>query len=328
MNITFFKKQMFILAASLLLVVTAYADNKSTLVIGKVSVEQSKAEFSALMALAEKIIPQLKGEGIKKAEVYMAESVPEMIKAVRAGKVDWVSDNLFVSLILAENTRSDSFLSKFREVKKYSTVFFVKKNSELNSLKDVRKKIVIFGDQISTNRYFVPYYELTSHGYTPIVYGRSEDEAGKKRNVFYRFENEHNKLIQEIMTNALNIGVLSNEEYALLPDSTKDKLKVIHQTIAYPETLDLIRFDLDIDLKLKLKNILLNDREINKKEKNFKAGTSRFENFVAEGRDGYVFLRGIIKHDVVPTNIKKIENTKDLQDIEDQEIYERIMAEP
>lgn len=322
------KKQIFTLIAGLLLVINVHAGNKDTLVIGKVSVKQSKADYVALMSLAKKFVPELKAEGIEKVDVYLASSVTEMIDAVKDGKVDWVSDSLFVLLLLSENTRSDAFLSRSREIKKYSTVFFVSKESESKSISDIKKKIILFGDQISTNRYFVPFYELTSHGYIPIVYGMTGDESGKKKNIFYRYEKNQDKIIQEVMSNALNIGVLNNEEYRMLPDNVKAGLRVIHRTVGFPETLDLIRFDLNINLKLKLKKLLLGSEKINQKNAKEKEGITRFEKFIAEGRDGYVFLRGIIKHNVVPNHIKKIEKKEDLKELKDKEIYDRIMAEP
>lgn len=324
----YFKRQVCTLIASLILAMNVYANNKSTLIIGKVSTEQSKADWIELTARAKKALPELKDEGIKKTKVYLAKSVVEMIDAINNGKVDWVSDSLFVSLLLAENTRSDAFLSNNRGIRKQGTVFFTRQDSESKSIHNIRKKIILFKNQTSTNRFFVPFYELTSHGYIPIVYGKTVNESGKKKNIFYRFEEDDNKLIQEVMANALNIGVLSDGEYSKLSSATKSGLKVIHQTVAFPETLDLIRYDLDIGLKLKLKKLLLNNKKIKKNRVRERAGVSRFEKFVAEGRDGYIFLRGIIKHGVVPTNIKAILNKENLEEIKDQEIYDRIMADP
>jgi len=323
-----FKQLIIFIVVSMLLASNAYAENKDTLVIGMVSVGQSEADRAGLVSLAKDIVVELKSEGIEKVEVYLAKSVDEMIEAIKTGKVDWVSDSLFIALLLAENTRSDAFLSKSREVKRYNTIFFTRKNSEAKSIANISKKIMLFGDQTSTSRYFVPFYELTNHSYIPIVYGKTGDESGKKKNVFYKFEKDQNKLIREIMSNNLNIGVLNNKDYRMLPDSIKSDLKIIHETIAYPETLDLIRSDLNIDLKLKLKKLLLDSSKIKQKKSEETVGVLRFEKFAAEGRDGYVFLRGIIKHDVVPSNIKKTKKMKDLKELEDQKIYERIMAEP
>ena len=180
-----FKLFLCLIISSMCLLTDVYARDKNTLVIGKVSADLDARDRQAAKLLADSLLPDLKEEGIEKTEVLLTENITDMLHALKSGEVDWVSDNLFVALVLAEKTRSQVFYSNTREINKINTVFFVRKNSVLNSINNLEKRIVLFSDPLSSNGYFVPFYELTSHGYTPKVYGSEEAAISGEKNVFF-----------------------------------------------------------------------------------------------------------------------------------------------
>jgi phosphonate transport system substrate-binding protein len=308
MNSLSLKTQFAVIIITMLLAVNVYASNKHTLVIGMVSPQKNEQAYAEMQRLVESIGREMQVQGINKTQVYITSAIPAMIQAIKSGKVDWVSECLFVSLLLAESTRAEVFLSKNRYIKKHRTVFFVGHKSKVTSIENMDKKIILFADAMSTHSYFIPYYELTSYGYTPRVYGQGDGtlSSGKKR-VFYRFEADKSIMIGDVLKNALNVGVMSNAEYTMLAAETRAKIKVVHKTFAYPEAIELIRPDLEIEIKEKLRRLLRDDTQQFSKTKvpaEIIAG-QRFKNFIAEGRDGYVYLRNIIKHNVVPVNFEK-----------------------
>ena len=156
----------------------------------------------------------------------------------------------------------------------------------------------------------MPFYELSNFGYTPRVYGQGDGkENNKKKRIFYRFQSNTIKIVDDVLRNNLNIGVMIDRDYNSLSDDVKKKLRIIHQTAAYPETVELIRSDLNLKIKQKLKKLLLGDYDAKSTDSVAvsKSEGRRFEKFVAEGQDGYIYLRNIIQHEVVPINfdIKK-----------------------
>lgn len=302
------KRFIALVAISIVLVINAYASNKDTLVIGKISLEKNKSDHAALTQLAETAMQDMSIEGMDKTDVYIAKTMTEMIAALKSGKIDWVSDSLFTSLLLAENIQAEVFLSKSRVVKKHSTVLFARKDSTAKSFNNLEKKIILFPDATSTNGYFVPFYELAHKGYIMRVYGKGDGkEGGEKKLIFYRFEKDSSKTIKDVLNNSLNIGVMTDESYDKIPAETKKRLKVVYKSVAYPETLELIRPDLDVDIKEKLRQVLTKKR-VTEKESGLvqkKDDARRFERFIASGKDGYVFLRNIIKHKLVPIDPDK-----------------------
>ena len=297
------KKIITALVAGLLLATQVYASNKDTLIIGKISPIPDAAISERLQLEAEVIAQEMKGVGIEKVDVYLSKSIADMMDALRSGKIDWVSDSFYMSLLLAEKTNSEIFFNTEKEVDSKSTVFFGRKNGRLETIDNLEKKIILFSDDMSSTQYFIPFYELTYHGYIPKIYGQSDEAVGAtKKRIFYRFEPDQAKMIENVLLNGLNIGVVSGDVYEKMPKSLKDKIKIIYQTIAYPDSLELIRNDLDVEIKERLKKLLKRKR---KPESRPLIDDRRFGRFIAEGRDGYVLLKNIIKHNVVPEPLGK-----------------------
>jgi phosphonate transport system substrate-binding protein len=226
-----------------------------------------------------------------------------MIAAIKTGRVDWVTDSLFPALIFADKTGAEIFLRRWEEeIEKDHTVFVTLKTSDVNSLDDLERKIIIFKDARSTSSYFIPYYELLDEDYVLALYGKGDaKKIGGKKRLYYRFAEKEYDVLQEVLKSGWNIGVFNNVEYDVLSSEIKGELKVIHRTASYPRAVELVRNDLDVDIKNKLKNILLESEKQTKTSTILsESGSRRFDEFVAEGRDSYVYLKNLVRHGVVP----------------------------
>jgi len=314
MKIVRILKVMAYVLVALMVAKVASAD-VNTLVIGKVSPEQSNKEYQNLKQRVEVLAKEMKEEGIEKTDVFLAKTIKQMIAAIKAGKVNWVSDDLLTTLILSNATRAEVILGEKGNAERYSSVFFVNKKSNISSIENIEKKIVIFESTKTGSGYFIPFYELTKHAYTPKQYAKTDTSisAGKQR-IFYRFEKNKENLVKAVKENMLNIGVMSYQDYQRLGDNVRGGLKVIHETVNYPSTLELITPDQDLTIKNKLQKLLrLSDTAKTKKVKSELANERRFEQFLADGKDGYVFFKNILKHKTVPLNFDdeiKIEKPK------------------
>lgn len=296
-------KILFLLLLVYFQITNVVAENKKNLIIGKVAESDIQKNYAQMKSLVDYVSGKMADVGIEKGEVYFAKNHQEMIEAIMTGKVDWVTDSLFSALIFADKTNAEIFLRRMKkEIPKDHTVFAVLKTSEVNSLDDLERKIILFEGKNSTSSYFIPYYELLDEGYILTLYGKGTGRvSGIKKRLYYRFAKKKQDILKEVLKSGGNVGVFNNNDYDALNPQIRKKLKVIHKTASYPRAVELVRSDLDIDIKNKLKKILLESESQTKASVILnKSGTKRFYEFVAEGRDSYVYLKSLIKHGVVP----------------------------
>jgi len=302
--ITFIGIVVCLFSASIMAENIAAADIK-TLVMGTVSLDQGEKEYQSLKQRVDLIAQKMQKEGIKNSSVYFTQTIDEMTVAIKTGKVNWVSGDLLTILILANKTRAEVFLGEKGNAERQSSVFFVTKKSPIKSIDNIEKKIVLFEKTKTGNGYFIPFYTLTRQGYMPREYAKTDTSMGAgKQRIYYRFEKNKKDLITAVSENILNIGVLSQQDYAVIKKNTKQEFRAIYETIKYPSTLELIVPDQDLSIKNKLQDLLqLHNSETNKPMKIEQGHEKRFEQFLADGKDGYIFLKNILKHGTVPLGV-------------------------
>ncbi len=286
---------------------------KNTLIVGKLNIGNDE-KVDDLYKRAKAISSEMLDLGIENVEIVEFISVAQMLDALKKGEVDWITERLFPALISAEHTDADIFPQRLKAgVPKFYSVFFVKKNSEVNSLRNLERKSLAFCHAFSSGCYFLPYYELNEQRYSLVVYGAKEsDEIIGKRRIYYSFAKTEDGVVNSVLTGKSYVGAMSNHHYAALPPEKKDQLKIIHKTPAFIQKVEILRGDLELTIKKRLKQLVSeynsNDERPVLSADNEK--TNRFYKFVGEGRDGFVYLRSQVKHDSVPVLIEKKQKKK------------------
>lgn len=276
---------------------------RDVLVLGVVADSEDSELVEHARLKAEQVTSQLKDHGFVGSEVYVAESVGDMVKAFNDGRVDWVTGSLFPALLYAQKANADIFVQRLlKGVKKFHSVFFVHAKNEINSLDKLERKKMAFGSYTSTSAYFIPFYELFENNYTMVGYGQSEDKKliGKKR-IYYSHMNSENEIVKSILDFKADIGVLSNTSFDRIRPEFRDQLKVIHRTPSFPVFIEAINRKLDSSKRLPLKNqIKVYNSDLPWSVDEESKNENRFYDMIGEGRDGYVYFKNIIKHETVP----------------------------
>ncbi|MDH5766799.1 MAG: phosphate/phosphite/phosphonate ABC transporter substrate-binding protein, partial [Gammaproteobacteria bacterium] len=177
------------------------AGEKNTLVVASLlqpGVENNPGE---IMARAERIIQQMSIPGLIDVEIKEYKSITEVIDAFALGDIDWVTSSLFPALIYAEYAGADIFEQRLSSgIPKFYSVFFVRKDSSVNSLADIEKKILSFGNAFSSGAYFAPYYELNEQHYNMINYGTKLDDevVGSKRRIYFKFAYNEDEIVRNV----------------------------------------------------------------------------------------------------------------------------------
>lgn len=238
---------------------TVAAAERDTLVIGKVS-SNPKKHYGYLKPLADYAAARMHDLGVQGAEVLMAPSNEQMIAYLEQGKVDWITETLFSSLVFQERTGAEILLLKWKKgVPEYHTIFITRKDSGISSLADLKGKTLALEDPGSTTAFFLPLAELLDAGLTPIplTTPREAPQADKVGFVFARQEITQSNWVHKGLVDAAAFSNLDWDKTDHNPPEIRADLKIIHRTASYPRALELVQHDLDPARKQRLKAILL-----------------------------------------------------------------------
>ncbi|MCP4694562.1 MAG: phosphate/phosphite/phosphonate ABC transporter substrate-binding protein [Desulfobacterales bacterium] len=118
--------------------------------------------------MTERFTPLLKylsGKGIPAGEVVTTKSLGQMIHRFKAGKVDFFFESPYGALKLMDAAGAAPILIREKKgVKKYNSVIFVKKDSPIKSISDLKGKVLAFEDETSTSSHLLPRSLLTAAG--------------------------------------------------------------------------------------------------------------------------------------------------------------------
>ncbi len=297
-----------ITAVVLLLAANVVAADENELVLGIISSvdtddvsDQAEKQVSAAASAMIDI-------GVSRARLHKEETVQGMLVALQQSEVDWFSGELFHALILSTKIPSDIYLyNRDHEVEKFHSVFFMRKASNVKGITELDRKIVVFNNSFSTAEYFVPYYVLTEKDYSLSQYGAKDGKERRlsdKRRVYYLFDSSRKSMVKKVLLSDNHVGVMDSQDYEKLSIITRKKLQVIYRTHEYPRQVELVRNNLDFSMKQRLRQVLHNsDVGTSGKEKPTQSGAGRFQSFVAEGKDGFYYLKNLVKHKAVPFNL-------------------------
>ncbi len=259
---------------------------KRSIVIGRASKSPNK-HYKRLKPIVDYVASQLKELGITRGEVVFAKDNAEMIRYIKQGKVDWVTESLFSGLMFCEKTGAQILVRRWKSgVAEYHSVIFTRKDSKIETLQGLKGRKIAFEDPGSTTGFIVPLNEFhkIDMDLVELQGPRSEPLADKVGYVFSGGEINTTTLVHKGIVDA---GVYSNldwEDPSECPPIFKKDLHIIHRTRNFPRTLEIVRKDLDPKIKERLKAILLNAADDRNAQVALKAygNTSGFDEFDSE----------------------------------------------
>ena len=147
-----------------------------------------------------------------------------------------------------------------KNVPEYHTLFFVRKDSGITSLKDLKGKLVAFEVPSSTTACFIPSVELLKNA-LKMQYLESESDKPFPDRVGYVFAKKEINISSSVYKGLADAGAFSNLDWnnkRKTPLAFKKEFKIIYQSQPVPRATVLMRKDLSLAIKKRLKKILLN----------------------------------------------------------------------
>jgi len=233
---------------------------KDTLVIGTVSINPKK-HFHTLKPMANYVVSKMKDLGIKKSKVIMARDNNHMIQLLKSGEVDWVTETPFSAIAFEQQAAAELLLLKRKKgVLFYHTVFFTRKDSGINALEQLIGKSLAFEDSGSTSAYYAPASELISRQ-LPLFYMKQPREDPPADKIGYSFSGSEINTASWVHIGIADVGAFSNldwEKEESMPLKLRNNFKIIYRTKPFPRAIELVRKELPVSIKRRLKHILLN----------------------------------------------------------------------
>lgn len=191
-----------------------------------------------------------KKTGIK-TELYLATDYTGVIEAMRAGKIDIASFGP-LSYVLANNVAGvEAFAKEYREGAGATYIGYIisRKDSGINSIRDLKGKTFAYVDPASTGGHLIPRKEMLKKGVDP--------DKDLKNTVYL---GSHDQVALGVYHKRVDAGAVVNINYEPFLDSKVidgDELQVIDRSDPFPGSAWAWRKDLPAATKAKVRDALL-----------------------------------------------------------------------
>lgn len=246
-------------ATSLLLIlvfISPHFASADPVVIGSVH-HEAAAEMKNFLPLTNYLGRHLQSEGINEARVVVAKDISQMGMLLKERKVDVLIDSPFPSVAASVLSGSKFLLRRWKKgLAEYRSVIFVKKDTNVHRLADLKGHMLAFEEPFSSSGYFIPNMVLAQEGLklvpkpdptTPV----SRDEIG------YVFSLDDENTIVWVRRGKVTAGATDDRTYEKETRRHSNSLKLIYTTSPFPRHLVSHRADLAPKLVTRIKEILI-----------------------------------------------------------------------
>ncbi|MCC4587169.1 phosphate/phosphite/phosphonate ABC transporter substrate-binding protein [Xanthomonas melonis] len=241
------------------LAATAAAAPSSVLVLGRIS-DDPATQYHQLKPLLDYVVPRMREVGVRRGEILMAPDARQMASYLRRGRVDWVSETAGAAMLLEQRGSAHPLLMTERGgVREFHSVFFVRRDSPIQSLAQLRGHSLALQSASSTSGYLLPMLELIHHGMACDLL-LSPDDAQAPGSVGYLMVGSKLNVAALVHERLVDMGVLSdldwNDERHLPPVFKRD-FRIVHRTAPVPRAVEMVRTGLDPAVERRLRAVLL-----------------------------------------------------------------------
>ena len=202
--------------------------------------------------IAKKLAPL----GITGGRVLVVEKMHLLARAIKEGKVDLFHDSVVPTMVLSKWSGSIPILRqwKFGEAE-YFSVILVKKDSSIDTLTDLKGKVIAFDEPHSTSAHILPRMLLAEKKLKLL---QVISPGGTKPNMVGFVHNHDGESLHLLVTGRVDAAATSYRELKGLRPEIQDGLRVIASTRSVPRLLISVRKDLDPKIVAALREISIN----------------------------------------------------------------------
>ncbi|UFS69303.1 phosphate/phosphite/phosphonate ABC transporter substrate-binding protein [Geomonas sp. RF6] len=193
--------------------------------LGIISDKPVEKKVEGYAPLARYVAAHLSAQGVTGGRVVVAGSLEEMLRMIARREVDVVLESPFWTLRMQEKGGMKPTLLVWKHGKKeYRTVFFVRKDSGLTRLEDLKRKVLALQDPGSTSAFLIPAAELRRQGMR-MAPAKGKADPSAVRYVLVGHEKNQVFWVTEKKADAAAFG---SDDWEDVAAPEKEQLKVIH----------------------------------------------------------------------------------------------------
>ena len=245
--------------AALLPAMPAHAGEPHVLVLGRIS-DDPKAHYEQLRPLLDYVVPRMADVGITEGRILMARDTQQMSSYLRRGRVDWVTETSANAMRLQERAGAKPLLLTERDgAGTYRSLVFVRRDSGIASLDDLRGRSIAFQNTSSTSAYIVPALQLLRHG-LPLQILLSPMDRPVPGSVGYVFARSELNIATWVHKRLVDAGTISNLDWnnpRRIPPTYRADFRVVAESGPYPRALEMVRGGMDSKVRARLQEVLI-----------------------------------------------------------------------
>jgi len=232
---------------------------EGVLVLGRIS-DDPQHHHGQLGPLLDYVVSRMADVGIREGRILMARDVQQMQGYLRRGRVDWVTETAAMAVKLSQRGDARPLLLAERSgVALYRTVFFVRHDSPLTTLGDLRGHSLALQRFASTSAYYVPAMALMDIGLEmePLLSPRDRPDAS---HVGFLFAGSEANIAAWVRVGLVDAGAFSEIDWQRLGGAglgEEPGLRIIHRTAPFPRGVELVRSTLSAAVATRLREVLL-----------------------------------------------------------------------
>ncbi|MCU0753647.1 MAG: phosphate/phosphite/phosphonate ABC transporter substrate-binding protein [Xanthomonadales bacterium] len=241
------------------LVATTVSASQTVLVVGRVS-DDPKAHHGRMQPLVDYVAARMSDLGIREGRVLMARDAQQMVSYLRQGRVDWITETSATALAFQERAGAEPLVRAVRGgFERYHSVVFVREDSGIRALGQLRGRVIAFQNPLSTSAYFVPAAELLGAG-LQLAIQASPLERPPSQFIGYAFAQSEANQLTWVRKGLVDAAAFSDQDWQeLVVDNAAlaGELSIIHRSGEFPRALELVRPGLPAALRERLRELLL-----------------------------------------------------------------------
>ncbi len=171
----------------------------------------------------------LRRSGVRNVTVFVAQDLNELRSHIKKERLDFILTSAFPLLNMEMECEGliPSVVAVQGTAREESAVFFVRKESPVQHLGDLRGKTLAFGTPWSTAGYALAMTALTKD---KLAIAKTMDNNAPADSVRYLFAGEPINQAFRVLRGQADAGVFGNSDWGLLPPNEQAELRIIHRT--------------------------------------------------------------------------------------------------
>jgi ABC-type phosphate/phosphonate transport system substrate-binding protein len=169
----------------------------------------------------------LRHSGISDVTVFVARDLDQLSSRIQKGRLDFVLTSAYPAARMEGHELVPAVVVLQGSAREESAVFFVRKESSLQDLGDLREKTIVFSTPWSTAGYALAKAELYKN---ELYLSESTDRVAPDDAVRYTFAGEPINQAFRVIRYRADAGVFSSSKWDALPPAAQSRLRIIHRT--------------------------------------------------------------------------------------------------